>query len=186
MLTVRLRLLALFLAASFANAQPPPDQKKIRLEGRVMTTAGDLVRKANVRLQGSSGQNGQPPSVYTEATDNDGKFLFDDVVPGRYSLSSDKAGFVSGRYGARSTNSPGTQINVSAGQEMKDLVILLTPQGVITGRVTDQDGDPVRGVQITVLRTGYPRGRRQFVPAGGASTDDQGNFRAGNLAPGRY
>jgi len=182
-------LLILTVVARFAAAQsagtPATEQKKIRLEGRALSTAGEAVRKATIRLVGI-GNQGSPAFRYAETTDIDGKFLFEDVAPGRYMLTAEKAGFVPGRYGARSTTSPGTQLAVSAGQEMKDLVFLLTPQGVITGRVTDEDGDPVRGVQVTILRTGYNRGRRLFLPSGGTNTDDQGNFRAGSLAPGRY
>src|SRR5437899_1519977 len=122
-------LLALIVAA-VAGAQSNPngaasdaDKKKIRVDGRVISLNGEAVRKATVRLQPGGGlqfvgpgglqgnpQNNQPPSTYSETSDDSGKFVFEDVVPGRYTLTSEKAGFVTQRYGARTDGSPGTPL----------------------------------------------------------------------------
>lgn len=196
---------ALVFCVSLASAQapirvapaPPPAStpstttaadgaKKARLEGIVLSLNGEAVRKATVRLQGSALQPGQPPSTYSETTDNEGKFVFEDVPAGRYTLSSEKPGFVTTRYGARSNTSPGTQLTLAEGTEMKNLSIKMTPQGVIAGKVLDQDGDPVATAQIQVMRSAYLRGRKQLQQAGGASTNDLGEYRVGNLSPGRY
>jgi protocatechuate 3,4-dioxygenase beta subunit len=184
---------ALLFGALFANAQNTPllaapagSEQKIRVEGTILSMNGEAVRKATVRLQGTGGQPGQPPSSYSETTDNGGKFMFDDVAPGRYTLSADKPGFVGTRYGARSNTSPGTQLYLTAGMEMKDLAIKMAPQGVIAGKVVDQDGDPVVSVQVQAMRHMYTRGRKQLVPTGGTSTNDLGEYRLINLAPGRY
>jgi protocatechuate 3,4-dioxygenase beta subunit len=185
---------ALIFAASFAAAQTPPstapapdsEQKKIRLEGIVLSLNGEAVRKATVRLQGSVLQPGQVPSTYSETTDNEGKFVFEDVPAGRYTLSAEKPGFVTSRYGARSNTSPGTQLMLAAGAEMKDLSIKMTPQGVIAGKVLDQDGDPVATAQVQAMRYSYVRGRKQLQQTGGATTNDLGEYRVGNLPPGRY
>jgi hypothetical protein len=194
--------LAVLLSASLAVAQnvatqtaPPPSPtgaastesgQKVRVEGTVLSLNGDLVRKAAVRLQGIGGQPGQPPTSYSETTDNGGRFVFDEVPPGRYLLSADKAGFVTARYGARSATSPGTQLTLTAGMEMKDLAIKMTPQGVIAGKVLDQDGDPLVSVQVQAMRFAYARGRKQLQPSGGATTNDLGEYRLINLSPGRY
>src|SRR5207248_11011898 len=59
------------------------------------------------------------------------------------------------------------------------------PQAVATGMVTDVDGDPLPGVQVTALSCHYLAGSRQMIPFVGAYTDDQGLFRIAGLAPGR-
>jgi protocatechuate 3,4-dioxygenase beta subunit len=181
---------ALFAAAQNTPAPPPTGPglsgQKIRVEGTILSVAGDMVRKATVRLQGTSSQPGQPPTSYVETTDSAGKFLFDDIAPGRYTLSADKPGFVSARYGARSDTVGGTQLNLTAGMEMKDLSIKLTPQGVIAGKILDADGDPVISAQVQALRFTYIGGRKQLQPAGGTQTNDLGEYRLINLAPGRY
>jgi protocatechuate 3,4-dioxygenase beta subunit len=185
--------LTLLLGVSFAAAQntPPPAitadaPQKIRVEGTILSLNGDLVRKATIRLQGGASQLGQPPTSYIETTDNAGKFLFDDIAPGRYTLSAEKPGFVTTRYGARSNTSIGTQLNLTAGMEMKDLSIKMTPQGVIAGKVVDQDGDPVMSVQVQAMRSTYIGGRKQLQPTGGTQTNDLGEYRLINLPPGRY
>ena len=213
----------MIVAAVVAIAQQAPqpaagaaNQKPIRLEGRVVGLNGDPIRKANVRLQGSGPvipvRNSQGPTSYSQTTDDAGKFFFDNVTPGRYTLSADKNGFLAARYGARTEDSPAVPLAFAAGVEKKDLEIKMTPQGVIIGRVIDQDGDPIANAQIAVARYGYDGGRRTLIPAGvgfaggganadpaaqaaaaqallgggGQTTDDQGSFRIVNLAPGRY
>lgn len=187
--------LTLLLGASFAAAQNTPSPttpaeptQKIRVEGTILSLNGDLVRKATVRLQGGASQPGQPPTSYIETTDSAGKFVFDDVAPGRYMLSAEKPGFVTARYGARSNTllSPGTQLNLTPGMAMKDLAIKMTPQGVIAGKVVDQDGDPVISVQVQAMRFAYIGGRKQLQPASGTSTNDLGEYRLINLPPGNY
>ncbi len=186
--------LTLFLGTLLASAQTTPqtaapagtEQKKIRVEGTILSLSGDAIRKATVRLQGNFSQAGQPPTTYSETADNDGKFVFEDVAPGGYILSAAKPGFVTTRYGARSNTSPGTQLNLTAGMELKDLAVKMTPQGVIAGKVLDQDGDPVTSAQVQVMHNTYLRGRKQLVPAASATTNDLGEYRLSNLSPGRY
>ncbi len=180
--------LALVLCASFASAQSDAGQNTIRVEGTILSLNGEAVRKATVRLQGTGGQPGQPPVSYIETTDKGGKFVFEDVLPGRYFLSADKLGFATARYGARSnTGFPmATPLNLTAGMEVKDLAIRMTPQGVIAGKVVDQDGDPVVLVQVQAMHFTYIGGRKRLQPSGGTTTNDLGEYRLINLAPGRY
>ncbi len=210
-----LALVAVVATIAFAQQVPQPaagdsDKKPIRLEGRVVGVNGAPLRKANVHLQGSGA--GVP---VLQTTDDAGKFVFDNVAPGRYTLSADKIGFLAARYGARTESGPAVPLILAAGDEKKNLEIKMTPQGVLMGRVIDQDGDPIPNAQIMVARYGYIGGRRALFPTsvglssggtaganadpaaqvaaarallgGGAqNTDDQGSFRIANLAPGRY
>jgi protocatechuate 3,4-dioxygenase beta subunit len=179
----------LLLSASIAVAQNPPpdaDQKKIRIAGAVFTVSGEPLHKTIVRLQRGVFQPGQQPVSYSESTSDDGTFAFEDVVPGRYTLTAAKVGFLTASYGARSNTSPGTQLNLTAGMELKDLVLKMTPQGVIIGKVVDQDGDPVAYAQIQAMHSAYVFGRKRLQISGNASTNDLGEYRIANLAPGRY
>ena len=60
--------------------------------------------------------------------------------------------------------------------------------GTITGRVTDENGEPIEGVSMFAMRLLYFEGRRRLVPVGSGfvTTDDQGEFRINRLAPGSY
>ena len=58
---------------------------------------------------------------------------------------------------------------------------------MITGRVSDEFGDPITGARVQVLRSQVQQGRRRLTPiASGAQTDDTGSFRVFGLAPGEY
>jgi hypothetical protein len=113
-------------------------------------------------------------------------FVIANVEPGTYRVAAERAGFVRGEYGAHGSDRTGSTVRVSGGQKVTGILIKLTPQTVITGRVLDEDGDPVAGAAVSVMRYSYARGRRQLVPAGGNTTDDQGEYRIHSLPPGKY
>ena len=48
-------------------------------------------------------------------------------------------------YGQKLLNRPGTVLNITAGQAMKDVTFKLTPAGTITGRIMDDQGEPLPG-----------------------------------------
>src|SRR5437773_1013524 len=81
-------------------AAPNPDKpkEKSKVEGRVISLAtGEPVRKATLRMRGvvtTAITNSADVPNYTSTTDNEGKFLFEDIEPGRYMLSAERAGFV--------------------------------------------------------------------------------------------
>ena len=58
----------------------------------------------------------------------------------------------------------------------------------ISGRVLDETGDPIEGVNVFAARSMFRDGRRQLVPSGGPSnrTDEAGEYRLRGLAPGTY
>jgi len=163
-----MRLATFLLTLAAAAGQPLP----ARVEGRVVSTTGEALPKAVVYLIGYE----RPlPGVQTDAV---GKFVFEDVTPGWYTLSCIRNGFVTQKYRAA--------LNLTPGTELKGFVIHMTQEAAINGRVTDQDGDPVRGADVYVQHPSYPQGRRQLSTAVQVITNDQGYYRAAGLAPGRY
>ena len=170
---MRLFLLAL-LAASLVAAQATDSAKNARLEGRVLSTTGEPVKSATLQIVGRA------PNSYSQSSDIDGKFVFDALPPGTYLVIVQKDGFV------RNTSGPNAQLTLTSGQVMKDLIVKLTPLGVITGHVTNQDGDPITNASLRVLHYTYTGGHKQLTNVGGGGSDDKGNFRIFNLAPGLY
>lgn len=164
--------------------QTPTDEKKLcRLEGRtVNSVTGEAVRKVKLELR----KRVQDSSASWSATsDAEGKFAFEKVEPGTYLLGAEKTGYLQLTYGATSMRSGGTPLTLAPGQQMKDLQFKLIPQGVITGKVLDEDGEPVSGgTQITVLQQRGRGGKPEFIA--GESANDLGEFRLANLSPGRY
>lgn len=114
-------------------------------------------------------------------TDAAGVFTFPEVPPGSWGIRAERGGF------AQSTQRTRFQtIQVTSGQETTGTVLKLAPQGVITGRIVDEDGDPMLRLVIQPLRETWQRGRRVLSPASMAQTNDLGEYRIHGLVPGRY
>jgi protocatechuate 3,4-dioxygenase beta subunit len=124
-------------------------------------------------------------------TDAEGRYEFADVAEGRYTVTAGKGGYVTLQYGQRRAFEPGRQVAVADGQDLAQVDIALPRGSVITGRITDEFGEPIAGAQVEVRRYQYtPGGQRTLTFAGGGSgfiqTDDRGEFRAYGLMPGEY
>lgn len=149
-------LLALPLAAQTDDAKPAS------IEGVVKdSVSGAPIPRAHVTLE---------PRQYSAIASAEGKFAIGGITPGQYKLSAQRPGFVTGHNEFR--------IALGAGETKADAEIALEPTGGIAGRVTDEDGQPMDSAQVQV----------QNGPGTTASriTDENGQFRMGGLAPGRY
>jgi len=120
-------------------------------------------------------------------TDEDGGYELRELTPGRYTVRAAKAGFVALQYGQRGPSDRGTPVEVAAGQVMDKVTIALPRGGVITGRITDDIGEPMADAQVQVVRYGFMRGGRRPMPGPHTDrTDDTGAFRLYGLPPGDY
>lgn len=167
------------LSASVAKSNAPKGQ----ISGQVLdSSTGQPLRKAWVTARQSErgGRNGS-----TTVTDAQGSFLLKDLEAGRYILSVQRNGYVSQVYGQKSAGEQGTTISLSAGQNLTDIVFRLIQGGVITGRVVDEDSEPLAHAQVQALQFRYMQGRRRLVPVGGANSDDRGEYRIFGIRPGQ-
>lgn len=189
---VRLLLLVPFawiLSAQQQNTTDPQTQqqaKPARLTGVVLNSlTGEPIRKVQVRLTADTGRNGRgaPPPSAAIATDATGRFTFEGLQPGSYRLGAQKPGFLTTQYGARRGGTRGTPIQLDPGAE-KQVEFKILPQGVIAGRVVDEDGDPVANVEVTANR--LTQSTRNQGPSPSTQTNDLGEFRLPNLPTGKY
>lgn len=165
--------------------ETPPKGTGI-LKGQVLASGtGTPVRRAQVRAMSMEGRGGGVTS-----TDAEGRFEIRELAAGRYSVSAAKGGFVTGQFGQRRPNEPGTPIDLSEGQTAEKVNFALSRGGVISGRVVDDGGEPVAGTQVAAMRFQFMGGARRLVPGGSEGsndrTDDQGGFRLYGLPPGEY
>jgi hypothetical protein len=169
-----------------AAAPPAPvikPEDKCSIEGTVVSAAtGEPLKKARVSLRAIGQQNG---GAYGTTTDGAGHFLVDDIDPGRYSFSASRNLYVSQQYSPDGTKHA-TTLTLDKGQKLKQIVFKLTPQGVIAGRILDEDGEPFANVSIQCMTFGYARGKRQLMGQEQESTNDLGEFRFHGLQPGKY
>jgi hypothetical protein len=161
-------------------------------EGRRSATAGvsgvvskdpgsDPVKKALIELIAESQSEG---GNYTALTGANGAFRIENIVPGRYRLFVERTGFQ--EIDQHHRRMEGRVLTLTAGQELKELVIRLQAAAVVEGRVTDEDGDPMPEAQVAVLRQTYVSGHSHWEQAGAERTNDLGEYRISGLAAGNY
>ncbi len=120
------------------------------------------------------------PRIFTAMTDAGGAFRFPALDPGNYVFTARKPEFV------EEQKNPGQQSFTELRQSREDLRLRLSPLGVIEGKVIDQDGEPLRGINIVAVTTAVEDGLRVPKFSRSVSTDDRGLYRLWNLTPAKY
>jgi hypothetical protein len=78
-------------------------------------------------------------------------------------------------------------LTLAPGEAASEIRILLTPQAVISGRVLDENGLPVRGARVTATQSRVVNGQRQLREwRAGTETNELGEYRIFDLPAGRY
>jgi len=116
----------------------------------------------------------------------DGRFELKNVPAGQYHMSVSRNGFFSVEYGQKKTSDPGAMFSLRAGERKTDLMFRLGRAGVITGRVFNEDGEPMANVFVSAQRFAYENGHRELQMKAQGESNDLGEFRLFGLAPGRY
>jgi hypothetical protein len=166
---------------SFASALPQQAAKGL-IHGIVLRAGtNEPVVGALVLLQGKSG------IASTGTTGTDGKFALKNIEPGQYTLTFGRNGYVTQAYGEKVFGGTAMPIDVREGKPLNDLLMRLTPTGAVSGHIRDSEGQPLPGVQVTILRYAYnSNGERKMQVSRGARSDDHGEYRVSGLTPGRY
>lgn len=143
-------------------------------------------------IQGSASLSMSGPRQAT--TDAQGGFEFTGLPAGSYRVmasgSQYSPQYLGMAYGGKKPNGPGSfdngqPIQLADGQTFNKAVIALSRGGVITGRVTDENGEPLTRVQVYSVF--FPPGTSRGVRMGqGSQTDDLGQFRIYGLQPGDH
>jgi Carboxypeptidase regulatory-like domain len=128
-----------------------------------------------------------PSSGPTITTGNDGKFSFTDLGPGTYRIMISANGFAPQQYGQRAPNTLGTPITITAaGEQINNIVIALSPAAAVTGRITDENGQPAVDVPVQLLHVLYNPQGKIFQPITTSTANDRGEYRLYGIPPGRY
>ena len=163
-------------AAPQSEITPPAAvRQQCAIKGSVIdavTSRG--LRKAYLILGGS----------YASITDDQGNFVFEDVKPGSYVLNAEHQGYIDGHFGE--AGSEPIKIKLTPGQTLSDIKIELTPQAVVTGRVVNEDGEPWIHATVNMFRCKWSHGHRTIQGFSGEVVNDQGEFRIGQVPPGKY
>jgi hypothetical protein len=182
-------LILFFIGLFFAfpsRAQQAADPPKLSsVSGRVVhAITGEAIAKADVLLEVSKSDTHS--GNYATSANDAGEFHFTGVRPGNYEVRALRRGFLPMAAGARRPESQGSVYRLQQPREVKDIVLRLTPGGVITGRVLDEGGEPLEHAEVALLREMFVHGQRQPASVNGFTTNDLGEFRWAGLPPGRY
>src|SRR5215467_2425028 len=122
-----------------AQESPPSSSCPCTLRGTVINSVtGAPVPGALV--QSSS------PSQPANLTDSEGNFHFEGLPAGVLSVSATKPGFLAQNPFLRQSTS------VAVGPDAPPPTIKITPGGVITGRVVDEQGEPLENFNVHLIR----------------------------------
>jgi Carboxypeptidase regulatory-like domain len=184
------------IAPGFCHAQRPatspasasPDDQLATIAGTVVSAnTGEPLKKAYVTLstKGNRGDdsNDRPLSATTDAV---GRFSIDKIPAGSYDLVVTRANYLRSHYGQDQFDKPGAMLSLAPGQKVADLLFRLSRTAVITGKVVDEDGEPVRGATVTTLLHTKVRGKPSIQRNDNENTNDLGEYRIAGLDPGRY
>jgi hypothetical protein len=180
-MTRSLAIALLLLSTLVARAQEPaPAANASFLAGTVVKEPGSQpLKKVLVQVVAEDQKQG---GNYSATSDTDGHFRIENVARGRYRLFLEKAGFV--EVNGHGFKADVNILTVEPGRAVEDLLFRMLPTAIISGRVTDEDGDPMSGVRIVAQKKKPGKATRE--PAGSESTNDLGEYRLAGLFPGQY
>jgi len=130
--------------------------------------------------------DGTAPQSYSAVSTPDGAFTILNVRAGAYRLAASRSGYLRREFGQRSHMGLGMVLNLEPGQPLRNLEIELRPAAAISGRVTDQRGDPLAATEVKALVPSYQNGQRILRTVQSTVTNDLGEYRLFGLAAGQY
>jgi protocatechuate 3,4-dioxygenase beta subunit len=119
-------------------------------------------------------------------TDVNGRFTIKDVAPGTYTVFVQAEGYFGATAEADAVARTSKSVRASEAQQADVGVLKLVAGAVISGRISDADGQPVTGATVEALKASYVRDRLAFTPVKSTKTDDLGDYRMFWLPPGAY
>jgi hypothetical protein len=183
-----LLIAALWLSGTEAVAAPQIANPAQTISGGEFKIAGTVVSKTDghplTRARITVRDAKDPQKFLSIVTSDDGKFEFTGLPAGKYSLQGAKRGFISAAYEQHDQFS--TAIVTGASLDTETLTLRLAPDAVISGRVLDEVGEPIRHATVTLYYDDHSRGIDQIHQSRGAQTDDQGAYELTPLQPGTY
>jgi len=168
-------------AQSPAAPQAASSSGNYRIAGVVVSKVdGHPLARARITVRDAK----DPQKFESLLTAEDGKFEFTGVPAGKYDLHGAKRGFIQASYDQHERFS--TAIVTGVGLDTEDLVLRLPPTAIISGKVIDESGDPVRRASVALYFDDHSSGVNLIRQIRGAQTDDQGSYEIAGLMPGTY
>lgn len=158
------------------------------VRGRVVAADTGLpLRRALVSISGRSPEGhgrGLSLSIYTDAQ---GRYEARDLPAGSYVIQARpnqyQAQYLPQEIPQDASPDDLPRVNLADGQRLEGYDLALPRAGAIVGRIIDENGDPVGGAAVRILR---PGDRSELGNYGAQSSDEFGRYRLFHLTPGEY
>ena len=146
----------------------------------VSATTGTPLAQTRVTLTDTNNSR----NVASLLTGEDGRFAFRRLGPGKYSLQGSRRGYLTSGY--QQHEQFWSALVTGEKLETQNLVLRLMPAAVLSGKVLDEAGEPVRGAEVKLYMEQRANGMTRVMPAGNTPTNDLGVFEFFSLSPGKY
>jgi Carboxypeptidase regulatory-like domain len=137
--------------------------------GSIIGVVSDSVSHQPLRKVRMSLTLGDQPLAPQATTDDAGAFAFHDLKPGQYRLTAERPDYPTWQ-----------AITVSPSHDPEPVDIELVPGAVVSGRILDEDGDPLPGCSAQARRVEHPE---QIVSHSDAKLSE---YRLFGLLPAKY
>ena len=175
---LRCAFVAVLIASSFsAPAFAQSADAEYSIAGIVVdSVTGNPIRRAEL----STILNREEVSTFS---DESGRFRLDHLQPGKYQLYASAPAYV--RQGLNQHGSFFTGVVTGNGLDSEHITFRIHPQALIRGRITDQNGEPVRNASVNLFAIANRVGQLPSMQAQ-QQTNDLGEYRFAHLLAGKY
>ncbi len=126
--------------------------------------------------------NRNTPQAKMAVTDQQGSYVIRDVAPGELRITANAPDASGGIGFGPNAN---RLVTLGPGQELTGVDFHMVIQGRISGKVVDQNREPVVGLAVFLVAREYSHGALRAVFASVGNTDDQGEYRIQRVPPER-
>jgi hypothetical protein len=174
-------LLALAVLARPRNITAEPPAERWKIGGTVVDASNGLpLPHTPIALAPVARRD----EMHTILTGEDGRFLFDNLNPGKYTLTAQRKGYLTEAFDEHGPYS--TAIAVGPRLRSENLVFRLHRDASISGRITDDGIEAVREAEVLLFQERVFNGRRSIEFRARVLTNDEGDYYFNHLPPGKY
>jgi 5-hydroxyisourate hydrolase-like protein (transthyretin family) len=169
---------AFLSGCSFAVAQTSTAKEPTSTVSGKVTIKGKPARRVVVAML--LNQRDEGARAFKATTNDEGVYRITNVPVGSYRVTPAAPGFVIVQ--VSEYQEQGITVVINGAENVEGIDFDLIRGGVITGKITDANGEPLIEQPVSITRDDH----RSSYPGFGASTDDRGIYRVFGVRPGRY
>jgi hypothetical protein len=139
-------------------------------------TTGEPIANATVSVSAIGGSDAQRTT-----TDNEGAYTLSNVKPGERRVTAATPPQLAATFPATLSR----MVDIQPGQKVTSLNFAIKLPGRISGRLVDQNDEPIAGADVILVAREYSLGALRYVYADAARTDDEGAYKINRVMPGR-